>query len=299
MPTGFDLRDLDPDDIGPLGDVIYEAFRDVAVAHGFRPAFGSPDQVRLLLNTFRMTERATMVTAAGASGPIGAACMNVRGEAAGIGPVAVSPRTQADGVGRAMMVELLRRADAEGCRSVCLTQAAYNVVSFSLYSKLGFVVRDAFAGVEGTLDAPEVDTSGVRPMRPGETDAATALDTRLTGFRRAPDFALLRNIGPGWVLERGGQMRGYLLTLPLGDTTHLGPAGAEDDEGLLALIGAAARDLAGTTLSANAVTSQPKVLRWLLERGMHVESLGTWMVRGDYTPPSGRHLRSVGFPEGI
>lgn len=292
------VRDFEPDDLGPLGDVVYEAFRGVAEAHGFRPAFGSPDQARLLLNTFHATELATMVTAVDASGVAGSASMNIRGEAAGIGPVAVGPNAQAGGIGRAMMVELLRRADAEGVRSVCLTQATYNVVSFSLYSKLGFVVRDMHVHVEGRIDAPEVDTTGVREMRAGDVAAASALDARLTGFRREPDFALLRSIGPGWVLERDGVLRGYLLTLDAGHI-HLGPAGAEDDEALMALIAAAARALPGATLGANAVVSQPRLLRWLLECGLQVADIGSYMVRGDYTPPKGRHLRGLGFPEGL
>lgn len=293
------VRNLVAEDIEPLGEVVFEAFRDIAAAHGFRPAFSSPEQARLLLNTFRATELATMVTAMEGAVPAGAACMNIRGEAAGIGPVAVSPSAQADGIGRAMMTELLRRADDAGCRSVSLTQATYNVVSFSLYSKLGFVVRDTFAHLEGRLVAPEIDTGAVRLMRPDETDAAAALDTHLTGFRRAPDFALLRNTGPAWVVERDGEMRGFLLTLGLGEAVHLGPASAEDDESLIALIAAAGSEMADTALAANVVVSQPAVLRWMIEHGMRVEDLGTWMVRGEYAPPRGSHLRGIAFPEGL
>ncbi|HWO93640.1 MAG TPA: GNAT family N-acetyltransferase, partial [Dehalococcoidia bacterium] len=220
--AAFDVRDLAPEDVEPLGDVIYEAFRDVATKHGFRPTFDSPATASLLLNTFRATELATIVTAAEGAEPVGSASMNVRSETAGIGPVAVSPRAQAGGVGRAMMEELLRRADAEGCTSVRLVQAGYNVTSFSLYSKLGFVVRDVVLSLEGRIEAPETDASAVREMRPEETATAAALDTRLTGFRREPDFALLRGIGPGWVWEQDGIVRGYLLSLGASGSVHLG-----------------------------------------------------------------------------
>ena len=68
---------------------------------------------------------------------------------AGVGPITVDPSVQNRAVGRQLMEAVLERARQQGINAVRLVQAAYHSRSLSLYTKLGFVVREPLAVLQG------------------------------------------------------------------------------------------------------------------------------------------------------
>ena len=69
---------------------------------------------------------------------------------AGIGPITIDPKNQNGGVGRRMMEDVMARAQQRNFAGVRLVQAAFHNRSLSLYTKLGFEVREPLACIQGT-----------------------------------------------------------------------------------------------------------------------------------------------------
>jgi GNAT superfamily N-acetyltransferase len=291
-------RGLEARDVARGGEVLVGAFNKVFGEHGFLPPFPSPESGQHLVESYLAYPHARGVVVEAESGRLVAiAFVHPRGATAGVGPVAVEPAHQARRTGRLLMEALLEATP--GVRSFRLTQDAFNNVSFALYHKLGFVVRDVMLALErSTADLEPVDIAGIRPMRPEDVGPAAALDAQLTGINRPQDFDFIRQIGDGFVLERRGAPAGYLLRRLTGRYMTLGPAAAHTDEDLFALIAGAMAANPFHGVGLRALASRPAILNRLLAAGFRIGHLGTYMVRGAWTPPVGAHI-PASFPESI
>ena len=67
----------------------------------------------------------------------------------GIGPITVDPTAQNLGVGRKLMDAAMVRANERGLVGTRLVQAAFHNRSLSLYTGLGFDVREPLACIQG------------------------------------------------------------------------------------------------------------------------------------------------------
>jgi GNAT superfamily N-acetyltransferase len=76
------------------------------------------------------------------------------GAIAGVGPITIDPSAQNVAVGRRLMEEVLRRAKERNDAGVRLVQAAYHNRSLSLYTKLGFDVREPLSNLQGPAIEP-------------------------------------------------------------------------------------------------------------------------------------------------
>jgi hypothetical protein len=71
------------------------------------------------------------------------------GKIAGVGPITVDPDAQGESIGRRLMEDVLRRAKESGFEGIRLVQTPFNNRSMSLYSKLGFDVKEPLALMHG------------------------------------------------------------------------------------------------------------------------------------------------------
>jgi len=229
---------------------------------------------------------------------VGSGFLHVRGDKAGIGPVTVDPTAQGSGAGRAIMYRLLE--ESRRCSSVRLTQDAFNNVSFSLYSKLGFVPRDVLPALaaEDPRPQPVANAAKVRLMTAADLDEVAALDTRVTGLARRCDFDLLLGFGPHLVCERADRIVGYLCRLALDGVNYLGPAAAEEPDDLKGLMYHVAQMPGARAARIGLHASQPEVVQYAMESGYTVANLSTYMVRGDWQPPNGV-CAIAHFPEAV
>ena len=292
------IRPIAAADVSAVGEIIAVAFNDVFQRHGFPTPWPDPQAALIMPSLYISYPGARGFVAQRDGRVVGSGFALIRGDNAGIGPVSVAPEAQGSGAGRAIMERLLE--EVRDCSSVRLIQEAFNNISFSLYSKLGFVVRDVapLLVAEDPQPRPSANPPTVRPMTPADLDSVAVLDERITGMRRRADFAYLLSLASQLVSERGGRLTGFLCRALLGDATLVAPAAAEELDDLKGLL-CQAMQLPGPRLTHLRLTaSQPEVLRYVFDAGFVISNVGTYMVRGEWQPPRGAHLMAM-FPEAI
>jgi GNAT superfamily N-acetyltransferase len=281
------VRTATPEDAGVCGRICYDAFAAINAAHGFPCDFSGPEAPVGLLSMMFASPACFCVVAEVEGRVIGSNCMVEGSTIYGIGPITIDPGTQTRGVGRRLMEAAMQRAQERGAAGVRLVQAAFHNRSFSLYTSLGFDVREPLACLQGRTRERSVPGCKVRPATSSDEAACNALTRKLHGFERGGEVAQGIARGTAQVVERGGRITAY--------TTHLGFFGhttAETNVDLQALI-ASADALAGPGIlvpSRNSV-----LLHWCLENGLRVVQPMTLMSTGLYNEPAGVWLPSVVF----
>ena len=156
------------------------------------------------------------------------------GAIAGVGPITIDPSAQNVAVGRRLMEEVLRRAKERNFAGVRLVQAAYHNRSLSLYTKLGFDVREPLSNLQGPAIEQQIPGYAVRSATEEDLDACNKMSLEVHGHHRGPELFEAISQGTANVVEHDGRITGY--------TTAVGFFGhtvGESNEDLKALIGAA------------------------------------------------------------
>ena len=284
------LTSVLPEHAAEVGDMVYEAFRDVAERHNFEPSFPSPAFAQLVVRMLARVEGWESYLLVEDGRPVACNFGDERDEVIGVGPVAVALDRQGQGLGRRVMEALLERAEGGGFTSVRLIQAAYNMQSFSLYHKLGFEVKDMLAILRGRPPEDEALSVQVRDYSPADLDACDALHRHVLGVGRRNDIEFIASFAPPVVAERDGQVVGYLTRFP-GEEVYVTHGVARDERALRDLMIGTARAVPGD-LRLSLPASQAETLRWAMGHGFRLTELGSYMVRGDYQPPLGAWVPS-------
>src|SRR5919107_218891 len=143
------LRPGTPKDAKQCGEICYTAFRAIAEEHNFPPDFLSPELATTLLSEFLRHPHIYGVVAELDGRVVGSNFIDERSIIAGIGPITVDPAVQNRAIGRELMQHVLARVAERRFPGVRLVQAAYHNRSLSLYTKLGFVVREPVSLIQG------------------------------------------------------------------------------------------------------------------------------------------------------
>ncbi len=279
-----------PEQADVVGTMVYESFREIAERHNFAPGFATPQFAQLVVRLLAQTEGNESYLLVEDGRPLACSFGDERDEVVGIGPVAVAVGQQGRGLGRQVMEALVEHAERDGFRSLRLLQAAYNVQSFALYHRLGFDVRSMLALVKGRPPADEQPVDDVRDYTLADLDACDALHRDVMGYGRRNDLEIFATFAPPVVVERDGQVAGY-LTRFLGGETFVMHGIARDERALRDLIigtgGASEGDLV-----VQIPCGQAETLRWAMASGFRLMELGSYMVRGDYQQPLGAWIPS-------
>ena len=292
------IRRMEEQDISRAGEVIVAAFNDVFTRHGFPPPFPSPEAGTGLAQGYLRLEPQECFVAVEGGQVVGSGFIHLRGETAGIGPITVDPTCQSKGVGKEIMMAVIRAG--RHCPSLRLVQDAFNVVSFPLYSKLGFAACGTVLSLAGQEFRPPGRPRGIAIREMAADDAArvTALDTKLTGLTRSQDIRYFLGHPPQLISLVEGKLAGYLCLLRASAGTFLGPAAAIEPAVLRTLIAHAIELEQGKVLRMRLPARHTELFRDLLKMGFHVETLQTYMVRGPWKPPKGTDLLAL-FPEAL
>ena len=292
------IRRMEEQDISRAGEVIVAAFNDVFTRHGFPPPFPSPEAGTGLAQGYLRLEPQECFVAVEGGQVVGSGFIHLRGETAGIGPITVDPTCQSKGVGKEIMMAVIRAG--RHCSSLRLVQDAFNVVSFPLYSKLGFAACGTVLSLAGQEFRPPGRPRGIAIREMAADDAArvTALDTKLTGLTRSQDIRYFLGHPPQLISLVEGKLAGYLCLLRASAGTFLGPAAAIEPAVLRTLIAHAIELEQGKVLRMRLPARHTELFRDLLKMGFHVETLQTYMVRGPWKPPKGTDLLAL-FPEAL
>ena len=292
------IRRMEERDVTRAGGVIAAAFNDVFLRHGFPQPFPSPEVgIGLARGYLRLEPQECFVAVEGGQ-VIGSGFLHLRGDTAGIGPITVDPACQAKGVGKEIMMTIIRTG--RHCPSLRLVQDAFNTVSFPLYSKLGFAACGTVIALVGQELHPAGRTRGIaiRELTADDTARVTALDAKLTGITRPQDVHYFLGQPPQLLSLVDGKLAGYLCLLRTGAGTFLGPAAATEPAVLRALISQAIEMEQGKILRLRLPSRHAELFRDLMKMGFRVETLQTYMVRGPWKTPKGTDLLAL-FPEAL
>ena len=183
------------------------------------------------------------------------------------------------------MEDAVARAEAEGFPAVRLVQAAYNCTSMSLYTKLGFQVREPLVCLNGPPIGLALPGREVRPAAAADLEACDALCVRVHGHDRGHELRGAVEQGTASVVVRDGRITGYATAI-----AFFGHAVAETDEDLCALI-AAAPSIEGPGFLLPSRWSE--TFRWCLAHGLRIVQPMTLTTKGLYSEPRGAWLPSI------
>lgn len=279
------LRDVAPADAAAAGRICYTAFKTIAERHNFAPDFPDPETAIGLMDHVISRSDIHGVVAEAAGCVVGSNFLWEDGEVAGIGPITIDPAAQDAGLGRRLMQAVIERAHARGIERVRLVQAAYHNRTMSLYTKLGFDVREPLSVLQGPALAVAIEDCDVRPACADDIAAADALCRRIHGHARSGELRAAIEQDAANVVERDGRITGY--TTGIG---FFGHAVGETNEDLQALI-AAASLFAGPGFLLP--TRNAALLRWSLDHGLRIVQPMTLMTMGPYQEPRGAFLPSI------
>ncbi len=280
-----DIRRATAADAERCGRICYEAFAAINRAHNFPPDMPSPEAGIGVLTMLFSHPAFYCVVAEVEGAVVGSNCLDERSTVAGIGPITVDPAVQNRGIGRALMRAVMDRARARGFAGVRLLQSTFHNRSLSLYTKLGFDVREPMTVLEGSAVGASVNGCEVRPAIDADVEAADRLCERVHGHTRTGEIRDGIAQGTARVVERHGEVTGYATGFG-----YFGHAVAESNLDLKALI-ASADTFSGPGIIVPARNAD--LFRWCLEQGLRVLYPMTLMTTGLYSEPAGAYLPSV------
>src|SRR5262245_24233562 len=279
------LRPGTPADAERCGTICYEAFKAIADRHNFPPDFPSPESA--IASTARRLSHASYygVVAELDGRIVGSAFLDERLAIACVASITVDPVAQNRMIGRQLMEAVLHRVAERRYPGVRLIQATYNTRSMSLYTKLGFEVRELLVTMQGSPLALSVPGHTVRRATTGDIDECNALCVRVHGHDRRAELVDAIEQGRATVVEHADRLSGY--------ATGIGFSGhvvGESNADLKALIGAASEFLGPGFLLP---TRNRAMFRWCLEHGLRIVQPMTLMSIGLYNEPRGAFLPSI------
>jgi GNAT superfamily N-acetyltransferase len=274
-------------DAEACGRICYEAFGSLATRHNFPSDFPAPEVPVRALSTMFSHPGFFCVVAEANGKVIGSNCLDERTTIAGVGPISIDPAEQNRAAGRQLMQAVMARAAERKFAGIRLVQAAYHNRSLSLYAKLGFVVREPLACMQGPAIQKTLTGYRVRAAQAGDLAACNDLCLRVHGHDRGGELSDAIQQGTALVAESEGRVRAYASGVGF-----FGHAVGESNEDLQALI-AAASQFQGPGILVP--TRNAALFRWCLESGLRVVQPLTLMTIGLYNEPAGAYLPSVLF----
>jgi predicted N-acetyltransferase YhbS len=281
------IRPASPEDTAACAQICYQAFSAISAAHNFPSDVPGPEAAAGLLSEIFSTPGMYCLVAEIEGRIVGSNVLDERAIIAGVGPITIDPGAQNCGVGRKLMQAVLDRAEESHAAGVRLVQAAFHNRSLSLYTSLGFDVREPLSCIQGRPRQRNVPGCAVRPAHSSDIEACNALSRQVHGFDRGTELEQAIAQHTALVVERGGRITGYASAL-----AFFGHATAETNPDLQALI-ASVESFGGPGIlvpSRNAT-----LLRWCLANDLRVVQPMTLMSIGLYNEPAGVSLPSISF----
>jgi GNAT superfamily N-acetyltransferase len=280
-------------DIPQVGHVVYSAFESIAKKHNFPLDFPNAEVATGLAGAFLTHPKIHGQVAEENGKIIGANFLNCRNEIAGVGPMVVEPTCQGKGLGRQLMRAIIGFGDE--ARGIRLVQDAFNAVSMSLYTSLGFEPREPLALMTGKLrsELPTRGGANVRPMTETDIAACCAICERVHGFHRGPELtdALNNPMLRPHVLERNGKLLAYASAPWFWFLNHGAAESEQDLRDLLTGVSAASTE----PLAMLVPIREAGLFRWLIADGMRIVKPMTLMSMRWYQEPKGSWYPSVEY----
>src|ERR1017187_3716647 len=197
------------------GQICYDAFSAINAAHGFPCDFPGSDVTTGLLAMMFSSPDFYCVVAESDGRILGSNALDERCIIRGVGPITIDPTAQNLRIGRKLMQAVIDRANQSGAAGIRLVQAAFHNRSLSLYTSLGFDVREPLSCMQGRTRERSISGCAVRAAQPADQDACNALSRQVQGFDRGVELRQAIQQGTAAVVERGHRITGYTTNLAL------------------------------------------------------------------------------------
>ena len=287
------LRSPTPADADRVATLIFDAFASIHDRHSFPRDFPSLEMAQQLAAAWTSHPKVWGVLAEREGSVVGCNFLDQRNRVPGVGPICIDPAAQGSGVGKRLMQAVIEHGQKGGASSIRLVQDAFNTVSLSLYTALGFDPIEPLALMQGKIAPASASSSGAtaRPMTESDFAACADLCRRVHGFDRAGEFHdAIQQFGP-FVLERSGRIVAYATAPTFWIMNH---AVAETEQDLIDLLAGASAEN-DQPISLLVPIRQASLFRWCLARGLRMVKPMTLMALGDYQPPRGAWFPSVEY----
>lgn len=279
-----------------LGEICYQAFGQFFARLGLESDFPDVAMAQGLMRMLLARPDVYAIAARVDGKLVGSNFVQLSDPVAGIAPITVSPATQAQGIGRSLMKDVIDYSLHHHGPLVRLVQDATNPTSLSLYTSLGFDVREPLAMV--TVPPALSDDPTVRPATPHDLHQLDALCKRIYRVSRRNELAGLiahgaDNSMPVFVRQRQGAIRAYAIP------SFLGHGVAETNEDLLATLQVAQSQRSGKMGTAMWSFLCPSrngdLYRRVLKAGGRTVRCMHLMTMGPYEEPAGPCYPSVAY----
>jgi GNAT superfamily N-acetyltransferase len=281
------VRRASPDDAEACGKICFEAFQSLSSHHNFPCDFPAPEVSIAVLSAMFSHPSFFCVVAEQGGKLIGSNCLDERTSIAGIGPITVDPGIQNRTAGRQLMQAVMDRATERKFAGTRLVQAAYHSRSLALYAKLGFVVREPLACMQGPAIQKTLPGYRVRAAKDNDLAACNDLCFRVHGHDRGGELSDAIHQKTAVVAESDGRIKAYASSI-----AYFGHAVGESNQDVQALL-SAATEFQGPGILIP--TRNAALFRWCLENGLRVTQTLTLMTVGLYNEPVGAYLPSILF----
>jgi GNAT superfamily N-acetyltransferase len=227
---------------------------------------------------------------------VGSNFLQLSDAVAGVGPITVCPTTQAKGIGRTLMQDVIKHAVTQHGPQVRLVQDAVNTTSLSLYTSLGFEVKEPLAMV--TVPPEQAKDETVRLARMEDLDHLDELCRRVYLVSRRNEVAGLIAHGaehgmPVYLRKREARVVAYAIP------GFLGHGVGETNEDLMATVRQAMGRRGGRlSRSMEAIlcpSRNGELYRAILTAGGKTVRCLHLMAMGPYETPIGAWYPSIAY----
>ncbi len=282
----LELVPAEPKHINEIGRICFEAFKSIHDKHAFPRDFPDVDLAIKLMGMLVERKDFYGVVALRDGKPVGSNFSSLMDEVSGIGPITVDPSCQARGIGRALMEDVMNYGKRNNIDKLRLLQDSFNLTSLSLYTSLGFDVKETVVLMQAA-PALKADQT-VRPIAENDLAVIEGLSRRIYKVSRINEVASAFVHGfPAFLREHDGRVTGYLLP------GFFGHGVAETEEDALALIGEAARRLPPESARFFCPLREEKLFRNALRNGCRAIKVMNLMAVGPYEPPQDVWMPSI------
>jgi GNAT superfamily N-acetyltransferase len=244
----FRIRTMTAADRDAVAELIYVSTNFWYQTHARPPIFtGPPEVTAVFFDVYESLDPGCgLVAEDAATRRLAGSCFyHPRETHVSLGIMNVHPNVAGQGVARAMLTRIIEIAEAAG-KPVRLVSSAFNLDSYSLYTRAGFVPRRAYQDMlidvpaEGFARRP-AGYDRLRDARKEEAGALADLECAVAHIRREKDYHyFLDNVDGYWHVavaeDAAGELAGTLVSFRSPHASTLGPGVARDEATAAALI---------------------------------------------------------------
>jgi predicted N-acetyltransferase YhbS len=279
------------EDVNEVGKIIFDAFTSLANKHHFPSDFPTPNAGVDAASYFLSNPGFYSVVAENNGKIVGSNFLDERSNmVAGVGPITVDPNFQNKGGGRQLMKNVMERAVNKNFPAIRLLQTSYHNRSLSLYTSLGFEIRESISNMQGKPIQKVIPGRSVHMANDSDLKSCNTICKEIHGHDRNGELKESIKQGTAKVVLCGDRITGY--TTGLAYFNH--SVGFTNDD-IMALIGSSISTTNDSYGGPGILipSRNTQLLRWCLDNGLKLVQQLTLMTIGLYNEPAGSYMPSV------